>query len=209
MRLLSTFAALMSLAVSLPAGSGVDGVALDDRVSQAITIDSTSPEWTRRVEWGLDRFRDAGLPLPAMVITGHDDDASCEGNSGLYLPNDPVEVHLCTPGPVDSRPARLTTLHELAHAWAESQLSSDERAAFLELRGLDVWYDGRLPPHERGSEHAAEVVSWGLMDEMIPIIRIYDAEPADLSIAFNLLVERPPLWSRSRIAPAPHEDPRH
>jgi hypothetical protein len=205
MRLLSTFAALTSLSLSMPAGSGVDDVARHDRVPLEITIDSTSPEWTRRVEWGLERFRDAGLPLPAMAITVHDNDAPCDGNSGLYLPNDPVEVHLCTAAPVDSRPARVTTLHELAHAWAESQLSTDERATFLELRGLDVWYDRRLPPHERGAEHAAEVVSWGLMDEMIPIIRIYNAEPADLSIAFDLLVARAPLWSRSSTGPTPRD----
>ncbi len=197
MRLLSTFAALTFLSASMPAGSGVDDVARIDGVSQRITIDSTSPEWTRRVEWGLDRFRVAGLELPAMAITVHGDDAPCDGNSGLYLPNDPVEVHLCTPGPVDSRPARLTTLHELAHVWAESQLSPADRAAFLELRGLDVWYDHRIPRHERGMEHAAEVVSWGLMDEMVPIIRIYDAAPADLRIAFDLLVGEPPLWSGS------------
>jgi hypothetical protein len=196
-RLLSTFVALILFSVSMPAGAGVDDVARDDRVSHGITIESTSPAWTRRVEWGLDRFRDAGLQLPAMAIAVHDDVAPCDGNSGLYLPSDPVEVHLCTPGPVDSRTARLTTLHELAHAWAESQLSTDERAAFLELRGLDVWYDPRIPRHERGMEHAAEVVSWGLMDEMVPIIRIYDAAPADLSIAFHVLVERPPLWSRN------------
>src|SRR4029079_18782097 len=91
------------------------------------------------------------------------------------------------------RPARLTTLHELAHAWAELQLSAAERAAFLELRGLDVWYDPGVPRHERGAEHAAEVVSWGLMDEMIPIIRIYDAEPPRLSEASCLLVGRAPL----------------
>ena len=47
-------------------------------------------------------------------------------------------------------------------------------------------------------EHAAEVVSWGLMDEMIPIIRIYNAEPAQLSEAFNLLVHEPPLWTTTR-----------
>ena len=67
--------------------------------------------------------------------------------------------------------------------------------AFLRLRGLDVWTDQRFPPHEWGAEHAAEVVSWGLMDEPIPIIRIYDAEPPELSIAFDLLVDRPPLWA--------------
>jgi hypothetical protein len=195
----STVVALTLLSVlSRPVGSGVDDGASKDWVPHRITIDSTSPAWTRRVEWGLDRFRAAGLPLPAMAITVHDDDAPCEGNSGLYLPNDPVEVHLCTPGPVDSRPARLTTLHELAHAWAEAELSTDERAAFLERRGLDVWYDVRIPRHERGMEHAAEVVSWGLMDEMIPIIRIYNAEPAQLAEAFDLLLDRPPLWTETR-----------
>ena len=195
MRALSMFAVLTMMSVSIPAGSGVADVARTDPARHAITIDSTSPGWTRRIEWGLDRFRDAGLTLPAMAITVHDNDAACDGNSGLYLPNDPVEVHLCTPGPVDARPARLTTLHELAHAWAELQLSAAERAAFLELRGLDVWYDPRVPRHERGAEHAAEVISWGLMDEMIPIIRIYDAEPTRLSEAFCLLVGRAPLWT--------------
>ena len=48
---------------------------------------------------------------------------------------------------------------------------------------------------ERGMEHAAEVVSWGLMDETVPIIRIYDTEPAQLSDAFDALVHRVPLWS--------------
>jgi hypothetical protein len=196
MRLHWAFAAITSLSLSMPAGSAAVDVAPDDSAPQVITIESTSPEWTRRVEWGLQRFRDAGLRLPPMAISVHDNDAPCDGYSGLYLPNDPVEVHLCTSAPVDSRPARLTTLHELAHAWAEFQMSTDERSAFLELRGLDAWYDGRLPRHERGNEHAAEVVSWGLMDEMIPIIRIYNAEPADLSIAFDLLVARAPLWSR-------------
>jgi hypothetical protein len=197
MRQHSPFAALTSLLLLLvPAGA--DDAARHDAASPRITIDSTSPAWTRRIEWALERFHDAGLALPGMEISVHDNDGPCDGNSGLYLPKDPVEVHLCTPGPVDSRTARVTTLHELAHAWAEFQLSTDDRAAFLELRGLDVWYDHRVPPHERGNEHAAEVVSWGLMDEMIPIIRIYDAEPAYLSIAFDLLVSRAPLWSAVR-----------
>ena len=189
-----TFAALALLSASMLAGSGQD-LPGNDAAPQRVTIDSSSPEWARRIEWGLDRFADAGLSLPAMAISVHDDDAACDGYSGLYLPNEPAEVHLCTPGPVDSRRVKLTTLHELAHAWAESQLGAAERAAFLELRGLDMWYHPRLPPHERGAEHAAEVVSWGLMDEMIPIIRIYDADPAELSEAFMMLVDRLPLWT--------------
>jgi hypothetical protein len=202
MRLRSAFAALTLLSLPMPAGSDADDSARGDSANHTVTIDATTPDWTRRVEWALERFRDAGLPLPPMAITVHDSDAPCDGNSGLYLPNDPVEIHLCTLGSADSRTGRVTTLHELAHAWAEAELSAGERAAFLELRGLDAWYDRELPPHERGNEHAAEVVSWGLMDEMIPIIRIYDAEPADLAIAFDLLVARAPLWRGSPTEPA-------
>jgi hypothetical protein len=197
MRVLTAFAAATLLSVSMPAASGDVTPAHRDSTWPAITIDPAPDAWTRRVEWGLGRFRDAGLQLPPMVITVHADDAPCDGNSGVFLPNNPWEVHLCAGDDADSRVAKLTTLHELAHAWAESQLSLADRAAFLELRGLDVWYDPRVPPHLRGAEHAAEVISWGLMDEMVPIIRVYDAEPAELSEAFHLLVHQPPLWLSS------------
>jgi hypothetical protein len=193
MRSPSTLGALVLLSISM--STGVDQGAGGGPLPPGITIESSSRAWARRIEWGLARFDDAGLTLPAMAITVHGDDGPCDGNSGLYLPNDPVEVHLCTAGAADSRPGRLTTLHELAHAWAEVHVSAVDRAEFLELRGLDVWYDRRVPPHQRGAEHAAEVVSWGLMDEMVPIIRIYDAEPAQLAAAFDLLVDAPPLWS--------------
>jgi len=152
MRLLRTLATVTTLSFSMPADPGVGHLAPAGAATPGITIRSISTAWTQRIEWGLDRFRLAGLSLPPMVITVHDDDASCDGNSGLYLPNDPVEVHLCTGGSADSRPARLTTLHELAHAWAESQLNTAQRQAFLDLRRLDVWYDPLVPRHERGSE---------------------------------------------------------
>lgn len=190
-----TAAACLSL--SVPVGPGPDAFAARNPAPARTMIDSASVAWTRRVEWGLDRFHAAGLSLPPMEISVHGDPAVCNGESGLYRPGDPVEVHLCSPSPTESRAARLITLHELAHAWAETQLTTSDRAAFLRLRGLEAWIDQRRPAHEWGAEHAAEVVSWGLMDEPIPIVRIYDAETTDLSIAFDLLVRRPPLWSGS------------
>jgi hypothetical protein len=188
---LSTVLAL----VSLQPGSDLDGGVRSGPVAAPTTIDPASPEWERQVEWGLDRFRRAGLSLPAIAVGIHDDDAPCNGNAGLYRPLDPVEVHLCSSSPTGSRAARLITLHELAHAWAETRMTGDDRAALLRLRRLDAWTDPRLPRHDWGAEHAAEIVSWGLMDEPVPIIRIRDAEPAALSIAFELLVGRPPLWA--------------
>ena len=193
--------ALCCLSLTAPPGPGSDRLAGGDPAPARISIESASPEWTRRVEWGLGRFRAAGLTLPPMTVSVHADMAQCDGNSGLYRPGDSIEVHLCSPSPVESRAARLITLHELAHAWAETQLTASQRDDFLRLRGLDAWTDHRLPRHEWGAEHAAEVVSWGLMEEPVPIVRIYDAEPADLSIAFDQLVDRPPLWAEGPIDP--------
>ena len=188
-----TLLTLLTLLSVMPAGSGAHDVAREERAPHRITIHSASVPWTRRIEWGLDRFRIAGFELPPMSISVHDNDAPCEGNSGLYRTNEPGEVHLCSTSPADSTPAKLIILHELAHAWAETQLSKDQKEAFLQLRALDTWVDRRVPPHEWGAEHAAEVVSWGLMDENVPIIRIYNAEPAELMVAFESLTGREPL----------------
>jgi hypothetical protein len=161
-----------------------------------VTIDAPSAAWTRQVEWGIDRFDEAGMDLPPASITVHDDRTPCDGNDGLFRhsnPGEPVEIHLCSPADVGSRPARLITLHELGHAWAETALTPEERASFLQLRGLRTWSDRAVPPHEWGAEHAAEVVSWGLMDELVPIVRIYDAEPAVLATAFEQLTGHTPL----------------
>ena len=200
MRLISTIATLtlLTLLSVMPAGSGVHDVARHERAPDRVTIDSASLLWTRRIEWGLERFRIAGLELPPMSISVHDNDEPCEGNSGLYRATEPGEVHLCSPSPPDSTPAKLITLHELAHAWAETQLTDDQQAEFLQLRALDTWVDQRVPPHQWGAEHAAEVVSWGLMDERIPIVRIYNAEPAELTLAFESLTGQAPIWEAGR-----------
>jgi hypothetical protein len=106
-----------------------------------------------------------------------------------------VEVHLCSLGGADSRAARMITSHELAHAWAENYLEVSQRERFLDVRGLRRWVDPTRPRHEWLAEHAAEVVSWGLMDAEVPIIRIGDAAQSDLWTAFELLVGREPLWA--------------
>lgn len=185
---------LLGLSLALPAGPPPDDAVDRMPASSSITTISDSAPWTRRIEWALGRFDAAGLQLPPVAITVHEDASPCGGNSGRFRPGRPVEVHLCSRSSADSTVARLITLHELAHAWAETQLTAAERDAFLELRELDAWIDPQLPRHEWGAEHAAEVVSWGLMDAEVPIIRINDAQPTALEVAFRLLVARPPLW---------------
>lgn len=143
--------------------------------------------------WAVGRFSEAGLDLPEVTITFHDDDAPCRGNTGLYRPGPPAEVHLCIS---DGRPEtvrKLITLHELGHAWAEDRPDVTARDAFLGVRGLDSWRDGGQPRHLWGAEHAAEAISWALMDEPVRIIRIDDAGPEALSEAFRALTGVEPL----------------
>jgi hypothetical protein len=177
--------------------SGTTPQPTHDAVLSAVAIETTiqasDADQADLVRWGMDRFEEAGLTLPPLEVIVHDDLAGCGGDAGLYQHGDPARVHLCTLQDVTSRPARLITLHELGHAWAEQALDDSGRAAFLEIRSLDHWTDPDVPAWQWGAEHAAEVVSWGLMDEMVPIIRIYDAEPEQLREAFEMLVGRAPL----------------
>jgi len=169
-----------------------------DAVSPSIAVDAPTAAWADQVEWGIGRFAAAGLELPSrLAIEVHENDAACHGNSGRFEPADEPVVHLCADVEPGSRIARLITLHELAHAWAETQLGPDERDAFLTVRHLDVWIDGDVEPHLWGAEHAAEVVSWGLMDEPVRIIRVDDTEPAQLAVAFDALTGQAPLWEHA------------
>jgi hypothetical protein len=152
-----------------------------------------TPEEIELAEWARERFELAGLELPAVKVTFHDDGAGCNGNTGLYRPGEPAEVHLCSRSPLESKGTRLITLHELGHAWAETHTDAGTRARLLAVRGLEAWTDPALPTHEWGAEHAAEVLSWGLMDEAVSIVRINDHSAEALTVAFEALTGRAPL----------------
>lgn len=166
----------------------------DELVSwDRITITATDPAAEALIEWALGRFDEVGLELPALAVTVHEDQDGCDGAAGMYRPGARPQLDLCVLEDPTSMPARLITLHELAHAWAETTLTDDEKQAFLDLRGLDHWTDRDTPRHEWGAEHIAEVVSWGLMDQKVRVIRIYDAKPEQLTEAFELMVGTEPL----------------
>jgi len=55
-----------------------------------------------------------------------------------------------------------------AHAWLDENLDDTERADFLSLRQLNAWADGG-EWDERGAEHAAEIITWGILDRNISI----------------------------------------
>jgi hypothetical protein len=66
-------------------------------------------------------------------------------------------------------------------------LDEHARNEFLDLRGLEVWQNGKAPWADQGQEHAAEIIAWGLMDEEISMTSIGEPESSDLAAAFEFL----------------------
>lgn len=117
------------------------------------------------VRWAASRFQEAGLALPPLDVVLHADPAACDGNLGFFRATE-GRVELCT-SELSERTAKLTILHELAHARDRHALSEETREAFLELRGLSVWSSSDTAWRMRGEEQAAEVITWALMDQEV------------------------------------------
>jgi hypothetical protein len=106
--------------------------------------------------------------------------AICTGQEGLTLTN------------------RVAILHELGHAWLSRSVSQRLQTAFLELRGLETWNDRDQPWHQRGAEHAADIIAWALMDRDVWMYRIRPNDPSSLLAGYQLLTGRQPLGRSDR-----------
>ena len=159
------------------------------------------------VDFALERFANAGLELPSdLKISFPTDQAKCFGYGGIYVPTE-VEVRIC-------RPSDTTMVHELAHAWLETTLTDEERKAFLELRGLNMWAGGD-EWDQRGAEQSAEILTWALMDrditvrwlvpgpnstpvETFRLFKIENSTYEELVAAYQLLTGSDPVDRNSR-----------
>jgi len=169
-----TFTTLLLIVMSVldgtsaPAGSTVSPTeipATDERVPGRITVrnETDNDQPYAILEWAVDRYDLAGLGLPDIEITFHEwepSKAECAGQGGLHsVSQDGHFVEVCGVG-VPSR--RRLVLHELAHAWAHDNLTQGQRDSLLVERGLEVWSDVETDWSRRGTEHAAEIITWGL-----------------------------------------------
>jgi len=107
-------------------------------------------------EWAIERFEDAGMSLPPVDMHLHRDATRCGGHRGTFSPT-LARIDVCTDD-------RLTVLHELAHAWAHEHLDEATRDAYVAAQGLESWHDPQTDWGARGSEHAADVVAWALLE---------------------------------------------
>lgn len=177
-----------------PASSSGSTTVAESAAPGGATVGYT-PAQEQLVDFGRSRFALAGIDLPDIDIEFPTDRRGCDGWGGVYVPDD-LTVRIC-------RPSKSTMVHELAHAWAETALDAADRQAFLELRGLDRWIGG-ADWEQRGAEQAAEILTWGLMDEDITVrwletaadgstsytwrlFKVADSEPEQLVAAYEQL----------------------
>jgi hypothetical protein len=140
------------------------------------------------VTWAFDRFDRAGLALPEVILTFHDDLGPCNGYYGSFRASDPLRVDICGFNGNRFLPMpRKMILHELSHAWLQSNVSQEVRARFLEFRGLDKWAEQSVDWTERGFEHAAEVMAWALLDEEKRLLTVPDTSTEIFGEAYTIL----------------------
>jgi hypothetical protein len=145
------------------------------------------------IEWAIGRFADAGLELPPLEFVHYPTREPCRGARGFYTGDrSRATIRICVR---EASPfADLLLLHEIAHALDGYALTDRRRAAFLQLRHLEEWWDnGSAPWHTYGAEQAAQIIAWGLIDRQIHIATIPDSSCLDLRTGYVLLTGRPPL----------------
>jgi hypothetical protein len=152
---------------------------------QITFLDPPTPKAQKIIAWAVDRYRDAGLQLPDLDISFP---TSCGGKTALYhVGHRSIDFcYIIT---------KTTVLHEFAHAWDDTS-GAVNRQAFLELRGLSVWWGGTgMPSDEQGSEHLAEIIAWGLMDvDTRAVPQLPRNSVSELTEAFVMLAAGAEPW---------------
>jgi hypothetical protein len=197
-----------NLALPEPSDQVATGV-LHTPQGQDIEIHNGTTALEDLVRYGLERFATGSLDEPRLDSVTFEPSRSCDVRTGRVLDDGTSrDVFLCMyekdlcPSTGDcteqALSARATVLHELGHAWMIDRVSDATRAGLLELSGRKTWGGDDVPWVERGVEYAAEVIAWGLLDEVIPMVRLGTPPCEELAAAFELLTGAPSKGAPSR-----------
>lgn len=152
-------------------------------LSPAVSVGDASSEQADRLAFAVDRFHNAGLPLPDLEVRFSYDQATRNGGMGLFQTEHiPWRITICSQ-------ADFVYAHELTHAWELANLTDETRQRFMELRGHLSWADPSVPWSERGVEGVAFIIEQGLLDQPLPAI--VSDELASRLAAFELLTGKP------------------
>ena len=190
-----TLAATLTLAVPLiPQSPALKTASGDGLMETEHTFEFRTRSDADLTAWALEQFDRSGLVLPPLTIAFHDDREDCGGHFGLFRAGEPAHVDIC--GFNRDRfvvTARKTVLHELGHAWTAHTLDEQDRQAFLILRNLSTWGDDEFPWNEQGSEQAAEIIAWALMDQEVQLATMSSTHPQALADAYLELTGSLPI----------------
>ena len=158
-----------------------------------------------RLLWAFEQFEAAGLELGSVHVAFFEGPKHCRGGAGLhFFTRTTPTVVVCNP---NASQRHRTLLHELAHVWVGRSLSAGVRTLFLDARGLTTWCGSDVLWGERGTEHAAEIVAWGLSDHPcweVPRAEIGDRDMDVLAAQFVLLTGTEPRCDAGAVRPNPH-----
>ena len=177
-----------------PASSEIDVEEAAEATVPTLELVNMPAAFADMAWWAIDLFDRAGLELPPLRYVHHDGDrTACRGRDGLHHEIDGVSViELCATDPAFA--VRVMVLHETAHAWADHSLTDERKLAFQELRGWEHWRNYQAADwHENGTEQAAEIIVWGLIDRPIGMIRIDQNSCDELSAGYQTLTGTTPL----------------
>jgi hypothetical protein len=163
--------------------------------ARPLTIHGADASQERAIDWALHRYGNGGLDgMPGLEVFAHRSDEGCNGGIGYYLAG---RIDLCTED--SSEPyQRKFALHEMAHAWIESNVEPAILDRFMQVRAIATWNDRSYDWKERGTEQAAEVVAWGLGEgEMSPLLPEAVDAPT-LAGLYELLTGREPITPAAR-----------
>jgi hypothetical protein len=152
------------------------------------------PEFEVAADWAIGLFDEAALDLPPIRYEFNGDaPGPCADRPGLRHSVEGVDViEICTSEMSNATQGMI--LHETAHAWIEHNLTPERKAAFQELRGWTYWRNYEAAAwHENGTEQAAEIMVWGLIDRPLAMVRINQNSCDELDAGYRVLTGRAPL----------------
>jgi hypothetical protein len=171
--------------------------------SQSVTLYNSTPELERFVADALGRFEEAGLEGPDLGRITFAPALACDRRAGLTTrTGTSFDVVVCTDAIASCVPsheacerfsptAERGLLHELAHAWIEGRVDESQRSLVLAAAGLTEWTGADQPWHRRGSEFAAETLTWGLLAHPSDPVRLGSPPCETLTTVYETLTGRP------------------
>src|SRR6266508_1132638 len=162
---------------------------------EPLVIHGANATEERAIDWSIRRYREAGLEgMPDLEVYVHRSNEGCGDGIGYDLQG---RIDRCTTA--SSEPyQRKFALHEMAHGWIETNVDGEVLNRFMRIRGIATWNDRSFDWKDRGTEQAAEIVTWGLGEgEIAPLLPDALDAPA-LARLYELLTGREPITPAAR-----------